>query len=59
MIVHKGRFGDEEVDLCPIRGEAAVDLALELTVEQWALAGFEMPDLARHELPYRFVPYDD
>lgn len=55
MTLRKARLGDEEVDDCPVRGEEALLLAVELTAESWAAAGREIAAYARADTPYRFV----
>jgi len=53
--ITKRRLGEEDEDGV-IRGEAAVSLVYQLTMTSWTLSGRPVPGLARHELPYRFLP---
>ncbi len=55
MRIVKGRLGDPEHDLSPVRGEEALSLVTKLTRESWAEAGAELPRYSRAETAYRFV----
>jgi len=46
---------DSDVDVCPIRGDAALALVGQLTRTSWTLAGRTIPDYSRAEIPIRFV----
>jgi len=51
----KAKLGDaEKHDV--VRGTEAVLLVHQLTLTAWAWSGKALPKLARHELPYKFVP---
>ena len=55
-VLHKTRLQRRERDLSPVRGEEALSLVTELTLESWSQAGREIPGYGRAETPYRFVP---
>jgi hypothetical protein len=54
MVLRKGRLGEPEVDLTPIRGAEAISLATRLTIESFSLAGIESNSSDR--LRVRFIP---
>jgi hypothetical protein len=56
MIIRKGRVGQPEVDLTPVRGVDAISLATRLTIESFGLAGIDSATGARDGVQVRFVP---
>jgi hypothetical protein len=54
-VLRKGRVGDGERDLHPVRGGEAISLLTRLTEESWSLAGLPIPSYRRSEIPCRFV----
>lgn len=55
MILRKTRLLPEEQDLSPLRGEEAISLVTHLSRESWSLAGLEVPQYTRRNIPCRFV----
>lgn len=56
MVIRKGRLGQPEMDLTPVRGVEAVSLATRLTVESFSLAGISSAASSRDRIQVRFVP---
>lgn len=56
MTIHKGRLGEPERDLSPVRGAEAVSLATRLTIESFGLAGRSSVPGANDRVQVRFVP---
>ena len=56
MVLHKTRLGEPEVDFTPVKGEAAISLATQLTVESFSLAGLDGGRHTRDRATVRFVP---
>jgi hypothetical protein len=54
-VIRRYRFGDDEVDLFPVRGDLAISLAARISLEAWSLSGRDWPDYRRSETPYCFV----
>ena len=54
--MHKGRLGEPEVDFSPVRGAEALSLLTRLTIESFSLAGHDLREYPRENIPVRFVP---
>lgn len=59
MQLRKTSLTEDEVDLDPIRGGAAVSLVWQLSRECWALAGASEAHYTRERIPCRFVPWSE
>ncbi len=53
--VRKTTLGAEPPDPDQLFGEAAVDLAVRLSEQSWALSGRPVPSYSRSSIPIRFV----
>jgi hypothetical protein len=53
LTITKRRLGDPDDDV--IDGPDAVGLVFQLTLASWAVTGKPLPELARSELPIKFV----
>jgi hypothetical protein len=56
MVIRKGRLGQPEMDLTPVRGVDAISLTTRLTIESFSLAGTGSAAGARECVQVRFVP---
>ena len=56
MVIRKGRLGQPELDLTPVRGVDAISLTTRLTIESFSLAGIRSAAGSREGVHVRFVP---
>lgn len=59
MRLRRTSLTEGEVDLDPIRGDAAVSLVWSLSRECWSLSGSPVADYTRDRIPIRFVPWSE
>jgi len=59
MVIRKGRMGEPEVDLSPVRGAAAISLTTRLSIESFSLTGSAVAEYSRQHIPIRFVTRSD
>ena len=56
MVLRKACLGEPEVDFTPVKGEAGISLATQLTAEGFGLAGLDSGQQAGDRATVRFVP---
>jgi hypothetical protein len=56
MVIRKGRLGQPEMDLTPVRGVDAISLTTRLTIESFSLAGIGSAAVSRESVQVCFVP---